>query len=201
MYEGAFEILMKGVITMDDKAMIDQLWQRKDSVLSVIGLKYGKLCHSLAIGILRSEEDAEECVNDAYMKVWETIPPNRPDSLRAYIAKLTRNISIDKLRAGSRKKRSYGEREVALDEIAEIIPGGVSPEEALNEKELARIIDSFVREQANDAKMIFIARYWSYKSVSEISRELGFSQSKVKTSLHRVRTELKEKLEKEGYGI
>ena len=89
----------------------------------------------------------------------------------------------------------------SLEEIAEIIPGGVSPEEALNEKELARIIDSFVREQANDAKLIFIARYWSYKSVSEISRELGFSQSKVKTSLHRVRTELKEKLEKEGYGI
>ena len=186
---------------MDDKTIIDQLWERSEGILSVISTKYGKLCRSLAFGILRSDEDAEECVNDTYLKVWETIPPSRPENLRAYIAKLTRNISIDRLRGAKRQKRSDGEREVALDEIADIIPGGTSPEEILGEKELASVIDAFVREQNEDARLIFIARYWSYKSVAEISRELGFSQSKVKTTLYRVREELKEKLEKEGYGI
>jgi len=186
---------------VDDKTIIDQLFARSDQVLTVISMKYGKLCKSVAYGILQSDEDAEECVNDVYMKVWDSIPPAKPDSLRAYVAKLTRNISIDKLRGAMRHKRSSGEREVALDEIAEIIPGGVSPDEALSEKELARIIDTFVREQSKDARMIFIARYWSYKSISEISRELGFSQSKIKTTLHRVREELKARLEKEGYGL
>lgn len=186
---------------MDEKMIIDKLWLRAEDVLTVVAEKYGKLCTSIAMSVTGSAEDAGECVNDVYMKLWSTVPPERPSSLKAYLAKLTRNAAIDKVRASVRQKRSGGGRDVALSELESCIPGGETPEDAFEERELAERINAFLRERDKTSRLIFIGRYWSYMSVADLAEKFGFSQSKVKSILHRTRCALKEKLEKEGYSI
>lgn len=163
--------------------------------------KYGGLCYSVAYSVLKSDEDAEECVNDAYLRVWDSIPPNRPDNFKAYVSKLVRNLSVDRLRAMTRKKRAADVRDVALSELEACLPSAGEPDEALNERELAERISALLTELESESRMLFVGRYWSYMTVDELAREFGFSKSKVKSSLFRTRVFLKERLEKEGYYI
>ena len=111
---------------MDDNIIIDQLFERQDSVLEQLQLKYGALCHNVAYSILDSEEDSKECMNDVLMKLWSSIPPDRPESLKAYLVRITRNLSIDRLRHRRSAKRN-SMCDVPLTELEACIPGGLLP--------------------------------------------------------------------------
>lgn len=185
---------------MEDVRIVELLWQRVESVLDTIRQKYGSLCFNISFSILRSREDAEECVSDTYMRVWDSVPPNRPDNLQAYLVKITRNLSIDKLRAMTRKKRGADSRDVALAELEACLPSR-SVEEEYDDRELAEAINRFLKELPSESRMIFVGRYWSYRTVAELASDFGYSQSKIKSILFRVRGDLRANLELEGYSI
>lgn len=183
---------------MDDKSIIDLLFARSDSVLEQIQIKYGALCHTVAFSILASNQDAEECQNDVLMKLWNSIPPDKPDSLKAYIVRITRNLSLDRLRyKKSRKRNSVGD--VPLSELEACISGDNSPEDKVLSDELGRIINLFLRELDSEQRFVFIARYWNYRSINSIASQLGMTNGRVKSLLFRLRGRLKEKLENEGF--
>ena len=183
---------------MEDKQIVDLYWQRSDLAISETDQKYGRYCHTIAYNICGTNEDAEECVSDTWFRAWNLMPDRRPTVLSAFLGRITRNFAINLIQAKSRIKRGGGEAVFALDELEECIPGGTNPEQALEEKELARAIGSFVSGLPKTEKKIFVLRYWYVASIDDIAKTLGFSAGKVKTTLFRTRKKLKNYLEEEG---
>ena len=183
---------------MEDRQIVDLYWQRSDLAISEIDQKYGRYCHTIAYNICGTSEDAEECVSDTWFRAWNLMPDRRPTILSAFLGRITRNFAINLIQAKNRIKRGGGEAVLALDELEECIPGGTNPEQALEEKELARAIGSFVSGLPKTEKKIFVLRYWYVASIDDIAETLGFSTGKVKTSLFRTRKKLKSYLEEEG---
>ena len=182
---------------MDDKQIIELYWERNTLAIDRTMEKYGNYCSAIARNILGSEEDAEECVNDTWLGAWNSIPPKRPEHLPGFLGKLTRYKAIDRLRAQNREKRGGGNVELALDEIAEIVPAGFSPEQNILDLELVQAINRFLTELPKETRMIFMLRYWFFADIEEISARFGFSYSKVKSILHRTRSKLRLFLQKE----
>mgnify|MGYP002581684552 CR=1 FL=1 len=164
---------------MEDEKIIALYWQRDQSAIDETDRKYGVQLRGLSYGILSDREDAEECVSDTYMAVWNSLPPQRPKRLRAYAAAIVRNLSLRRVRDRYSKKRGGGEVALVLEE-------------------LAGKIEEFLRTLSADDRRIFMCRYWGFASVAEIARKLGCPQSKVKSSLHRTRGKLQKYLTKEG---
>lgn len=183
---------------MEDARIVDMYWARSERAIDETSKKYGRYCYSIACQILADPEDAEECVNDAYLGAWNSIPPHRPAVLSTFLGKITRRISIDKWRGRTAEKRGGGEMALALDELAECVPSGHDVEREAESAELAEAIDRFVMALPIMERRVFICRYWYLDSVSDISRRFGFSQSKVKMMLHRQRKKLLAYLEGEG---
>lgn len=183
---------------MDDRELIALYFARDERALDETAAKYGGLCLSVAERLLGSREDAEECVNDAYLSVWNAIPPARPASLMAWLCKVTRNLSLKRLeRAGAAKRTAVL---VPLAELEELLPASAaapSPESG----ELARLLEAFLRQEKADARRVFLRRYFFFDSVSEIAARYSFSESRVKSMLHRTRARLREYLRKEGYEL
>ena len=184
---------------MEDREIVELFWQRKEEALAESQRKYGGLCRSVAQGILSSPEDAGEALNDALLRAWNSIPPNRPEYLDAYLAKLARRSAIDRLRRDRAGKRWSGEAALALEELEECIPGSGSAEAALEASELAELLARFLRSQLEPARQAFLRRYWYVDPLPEIAAVLGCSVSKVKSLLFRTRKGLRRFLEKEGY--
>ena len=184
---------------MEDRQIIDLLWERSEQGINEIARKYGRYCHKIAFNILADREDSEECISDTYLKVWNTIPPNRPESLSAYIGRIVRNLSLNKWEQRGAQKRGGGQICAALDELSRCIPSNSG--RSVEDVELAEIINSFLAQMEVEKRRIFIKRYWYMDSVKEISKELGFSESRVKMSLYRSRSQLRLWLEKEGVSI
>ncbi len=183
---------------MDDIMIVELFWQRDDSALSAVKEKYERLLFSVAQGILKNHEDSEECVNDTYLASWDSIPPHRPQKLGAYLSKITRNLSLKKWREKTAKKRGGGSVYLLMSELDDCIPDGRSIDEALSEKALAEIIDSFLRTLNEDERDLFVCRYFYFYSVTSLAEKFGYSKSKVKTQLMRTRKKLSIRLEKEG---
>ncbi len=186
---------------MDDQLIIDMYFNRDEQAITCTAEKYGRLLRSIAYGILRSHEDSEECENDTYMKTWNIIPPTRPNAFQAFLAKITRNLSLDRYDQMHAAKRGAGEVPLMLDELEECIPddSASSTDDGSNDEELKRILDKFLETLPSDARKIFMRRYFFGDSVNEISDMFGFGKSKVKMSLSRSRDALKSLLESEGY--
>lgn len=186
---------------MDDQLIIDMYFNRDEQAITCTAEKYGRLLRSIAYGILRSHEDSEECENDTYMKTWNIIPPTRPNAFQAFLAKITRNLSLDRYDQMHAAKRGAGEVPLMLDELEECIPdeSASSTDDGSNDEELRRILDKFLGTLPSDARKIFMRRYFFGNSVNEISDMFGFGKSKVKMSLSRSRDALKSLLESEGY--
>ena len=182
---------------IDDHNVIELYFARDERAIRETEQKYGKLCHSIARNILGNAQDAEECVNDAYVGVWNAIPPARPDDLGAFVCRVVRNLSLKRLRALSRQKCSR-EMTVSLSELEEILP-----DEAVDgrEGEVAAAISAFLRSQSEDVRGVFIRKYYFFDSVAEIAKRYGFSQSKVKSMLYHTREKLKVYLTKEGIEV
>ena len=183
---------------MEDEKIVDLYWQRSDLAISETNQKYGRYCHTIAYNICGAEEDAEECVNDTWFRAWNLMPDQRPTILSAFLGRITRSISIDRIKTKNRIKRGGGEAVLALDELEECIPGGTNPVQALEEKELEEAIGNFVAGLSRQEKLIFVLRYWHVAPVEEIAEKLQFSKGKVKSSLFRTRRKLRTYLEEEG---
>lgn len=179
---------------MQDAQIIDGLFEKDENALKQLSERFGKLCLQVAYNVLGNREDAEECVNDAYLNVWEAIPPTRPSNLRAFVCKVTRNLSLDRVKYNSARKRSSNEL-ISLSELDEKI--GFEP----NYEELGDVIDKFLRTEKPETRIIFMRRYWFLDSIEEIAMMYGYSESKIKSLLYRARGRLEKFLKKEGIDI
>ena len=184
---------------MDDLQIIELYFDRNEQAIKATDEKYGKLCLHVANNILPSREDAEECVNDTYLSVWNEIPPTRPNNFKAFICKITRNLSLKKLEAASAIKRT-STAILSLEEIEDTIPDAtVSPE--ISNEELGKIISAFLWSQSEDVRNVFLRKYWFFDSISDIAERYDYSESKVKSMLFHTRNKLRDYLKKEGYEL
>ena len=184
---------------MEDEQIVALYWERSEQAISETEAKYDRYLQKIANNILNNLDDSRESVNDTYLAAWESMPPHRPGVLSAYLAKLTRRISIDLFRYRMRAKRQASEYAVSLEELSDCVSGGDSPEEIVNAKALADAIGVYLRTQSQETQAAFLGRYYFLDPVKEIAAYLGITESKVKTLLHRTRLGLKEYLEKEGF--
>lgn len=184
---------------MEDKDILALYRARSEEALAATAEKYGALCRSVAKNILPSGEDAEECVNDAWLGAWNSIPPQQPENLSAYLARLTRNAALDRFRRERAGKRGAGEVPAALEELGECVPARGGVEEALDAQALAAAVDRFLRMQPELQRKLFLQRYWYLAPVGEIARMWGMSRSRAASVLHRTRNALKQYLKQEGF--
>ena len=184
----------KGDDDTEDQKIIDLYWNRSENAITETAVKHGRYCTSIAYGILKSREDAQECVSDAYLMAWNAIPPRRPADLGTYLGKITRNLSIDRLRTRSREKRGGGEAPLALEELEEVVAGSDSPENEAVRKELTAALNRFLAGLTQQGRYVFVRRYWYLDSLGDIAEKTGFSGSKVASMLYRLRGRLKKQL-------
>lgn len=183
---------------MDDSRIVTLFLERDEEAIRQSQEKYGGYCRAISQRILSSEQDVQECVNDVWLAAWRSIPPNRPASLGLYLGKLTRRISVDRLRDACRLKRGGGEATLALEELEECLPSGADAERAVELAELTHAVDMFLAGLPKTQRDVFVCRYWFMASTEEIRQRFGFGESKVKSMLSRTRKKLLLYLEKEG---
>ena len=186
---------------MNDNEIIELYFARSENAVSETDKKYGVFCRGLTFSILGNREDSEECVSDTYMKLWNVIPPQRPQKFRAFISRIARNLALNVLDRAEARKRGGRYGAAAYDELSESIPSPDTVDKRIDDKELAALIDSFLRSLDSEKQRIFVKRYWYLCSVSEIAEQMHISEGKVKMTLHRTRERLREFLEKEGIAV
>ena len=184
---------------MEDEKILALYWARDEKAVEETAAKYGRYCYSIAYNILTSREDAEEGGNDTYAAAWNAMPPHRPAVLSAFLGKLTRRISIDQWRRRNSEKRGGGEVPLVLEELKDCIAPEGDAQARLEGKLLAEAINGFVGTLPRTEQQVFLCRYWYLDSIESIARQFGFSQSKVKSMLHRTRGKLRTALNREGF--
>ena len=182
---------------MKDEELVGLYWMRSEDAVAATAEKYGNYCYSIAFSILHNAEDAEECVNDAYLAAWNSIPPHRPERVAAFLGKITRNVSLNRWKQYNAQKRGEGQTELALSELEECIPAKTGIEQAVEDELLTWSIEKFLYSQPRLKRNLFIRRYWYISSIQELADEYGMSESKVKSLLFRMRKKLKHHLAKE----
>lgn len=182
---------------MEDAKIIDLFFLRSEAAVTELEKKYGTACKQLAFHILNSKEDAEECVNDAYLAVWNNIPPNRPDPLRAYLCRIVRNLSIKKYKANTAEKRNSF-YDMSLEELAECIPARETVEDQWDAKELGKQLDAFLGTLDQKSRILFLRRYWFSESLAELASEFHITEHNAAVRLSRIRAKLRNYLSKEG---
>ena len=184
---------------MDDMRIIELYFERNEQAIKETDLKYGKLCHSIAYNILNNRQDSEECVNDTYVGVWNAIPPTRPNNFIAFICRITRNLSLKRLEFIKREKRS-ADVLLSFEELAAVLPDErYAPN--ISDEDIGKVISKFLRNEKEDAKNVFIRKYYFFDSIGEIAKRYSFTESKVKNMLFYTRNKLKDYLIKEGVEI
>ena len=182
---------------MTDEKIIELLFRRDERALSEIESKYKGLLRYIAGNFLSAREDVEECINDVLLNLWNTIPPERPDDLRAYVSAAVRNCAIDKLRSNKAEKRGGGFHTVS-DEFLSMLDDGTDLANELEARRAGEIINAFLAGQSEESRDIFVMRHYLGISYAEIADVFGCSEGKVKMSLLRSKKKLAEKLRKEG---
>lgn len=184
---------------MEDSRIVALYWQRDADAIKETENKYGAYCFSIADNILHSKEDAEECVNDTWLKAWNAIPPKRPGKLQLFVARITRNLSFNRYKARSAEKRGGGEMPLVLDELSECVADNITVEQTYAAKALSECIRLFVRTLPERDGNVFVRRYFFTESVSEIAKKYALTESNVMVILSRTRKKLKTHLTKEGF--
>ena len=174
--------------------IIERLERRDETAIELLKAFYGDYCYRIIYNQLCSHEETEEALNDVWMKIWSSIPPDRPSHLRAYIAKAARNTAIDYIKRNSAERRSG--ITTLLDEIAEVVPDVTGSDGFLKDT-----LNRFLRSLGSEEQRIFLRRYWYGDSIEELAGELGCSQTRIANILHRTRKKLRKHLEKEGYTV
>ena len=183
---------------MDDRDIIALYFKRAESAITETAKKYGKYCFSISNNILRNRQDAEESVNDTYLRTWNSVPPTKPNCLSAYLAKIVRNISLNRIKAKKTQKRGSGEYELAYEELASILSSPQSAEDVIDGISLKDLINRWLDTLSSEQRMTFVGRYWYFDSISTIAAKMDFSVGKTKMLLLRLRNDLKDVLESEG---
>jgi len=184
---------------MEDEELVRLFWDRDERAIRETDLVYGKKLHILADRILDSFEDAQECVSDTYFKTWSVIPPQKPNFFYAFLAKICRNICLNKQQWASASKRK-ADMVALTSELEACIPDTRSQQQ-IESEELGQILSAFLDSISRESRMIFLRRYWFGDEVKEIALRYGISESKVKTQLHRTRRKLRDYLGREGIAI
>ncbi len=182
---------------MLDEEIIELFFERSELALDELKAKYGRACLQTSYNILGDYCDAEECVNDSYMGVWNAIPPAKPDPLLTYVLKIVRNVSLNRYHKNHAQKRdcSY---DLAVEELTDFLAAPDTVEATLETKELTKVIEAFLEEQKPLNRVIFVRRYWFYDSYMQIAKRTGLSEKNVSVKLTRIRTKLKDYLEERG---
>ena len=180
---------------MEDDNIIELYWTRSENAIEETHKKYGRYCHTIAYNILYSNESAEECVNDTYVNAWNSIPPNKPKSLKYFLASIVRNLALNRYGYNNAQKRS-GTADVIVDEFCECTADkSVHIEDEFAVREA---INAFLKSLNKQTRIIFMRRYWYFCSVNEIAESEGLSVNNVKVILYRTRNKFRTFLEKEG---
>lgn len=182
---------------MDDEQIIELFFERSEQAIAELSKKYGTVCSRVAANILNNVHDAEECVNDAYLGVWNTIPPQRPNPLCSYVCRVVRNLALKKYHANTAQKRN-SLYDVALEELAACLPSASSVEEDVDAKQVAGYINSFLETLDRESRMLFVRRYWYADSIEELAKLLRTNKHTVSVRLSRIRKALRKYLIKEG---
>lgn len=184
---------------MDDKKIVSMFWDRDENAIKVLENKYGSDLIKLSYRILNNIQDAEECVNDSYLNVWNSIPDARPDFLFSYVARIVRNLSINLLKRNTSYKRGGNDTSILLSEIEECIADKETVESYIESKELSKLIDEYLHTIKSQQRIMFVQRYWYAERIKEIAKIHNCSIKKVESVLFRTRKNLKKFLEKRGY--
>ena len=183
---------------MDDASIVALFWERSESAIREAEARYGAYCSAVAGRILNDPEDTRECLNDLWLAAWRSIPPHRPDDLRTYLGKLARNLAVSRWRENHRQKRGGGETALALEELADCVPGGDEPDRLLEAEALRESLNRWLAGLSLRERQLFVNRYFYVWTVPEIAEKAGVSRASVSTSLYRLRKRLRAHLEKEG---
>lgn len=186
---------------MEDEKIIDLYFSREEQAITETDKKYGRYCAAIAFNVLHSHEDTEECVSDTWLRTWNAIPPEKPDCLRAYLGRITRNLSFTRWQTQNAQKRGSGHTQLLLSELAECLPGGNNAQEHLDAQLLTQTIEAFLRTQKCENRQLFVRRYYYGDSVKRLAGLFGMKENTVKLRLFRVRNELREALSKEGVTV
>lgn len=184
---------------MEEKRIVDMFWARDEEVLLFVREKYGNLCRAIAHRLLGNAEDVEECENDAYLALWNAIPPARPDSLTAYLGRVVRNIALNRFDRRQAQKRG-GEMAVLLSELGEIATAD-TVEDTFDSAQVTAHIAAFLREETAENRWLFVRRYWHGDPLSTLARQSGHSENTLKVRLFRQRERLRAYLQKEGVAV
>lgn len=183
---------------MDDEAIIELFFDRSEQAIQELDEKYGKVCHSLAYNILHSRQDAEECVNDSYLGLWNAIPPARPNPLLAFLSRIVRNLSLMRYHADNTIKRGGGTYTVALEELEGCLYSSHTVEGDMEEQELVQLIEDFLETLSPENRVLLIRRYWFSDSYEEIAVRMGLSEKNISVRLTRIRKQLRYYFEERG---
>lgn len=181
---------------MDDLKIIELYWERNENAIIETENKYGRLLYKISFNILSNNEDSKECVNDTYIRIWKSVPPERPRSLTAYLGRIIRNISIDYLKQNRAQKR-YSGGDLLLSELEDCIPSRNTVWGEMENKALSRLISDWLNTLPKEDRILFVRRYWYGDSVKELASAIGMTPSKLASRMYRLRSNLKDFLEKE----
>lgn len=186
---------------MEDSRIIDLYFARNEQAIAATREKYGGYCTAVAGNILDAPEDIEEVLSDTWLRVWNSIPPQKPDNFKLYLARIARNLAFDRFRTQSREKRGGSQVILALEELSHCIPSPSHPGKEWEIRELTAAINAFLSTLNHRDRVIFLRRYFYTQSFEEIAGICGISQGAVRTALSRTRKKLKQYLEKEGFDL
>lgn len=182
---------------MEDSQIIDLYWQRSEQAIAETAQKYGSFCFTIAENILSIREDAEECVNDTYHHAWNAIPPQRPSLLRPWLGRIVRNLSINLWNKNHAQKR-YAGMDLLLHELEDCVPAPQTVQQALDERELASLMERWLQALPQEDRMLFLRRYWYGVPLQELAAQQGMAPGKLAGRMYRLRKSLQSVLEKEG---
>lgn len=185
---------------MEDSRIIELFFERSEQAIIELSDKYGAVCSKIAFHILNNKQDTEECVNDAYLGVWNTVPPQKPDPLLSFVCRVVRNLSVKRYHANTAAKRN-SIYDAALDELENCFPSSASVEDAFNAKETARVIDGFLATLSQENRVLFVRRYWHSDSIDDLARLFQTNAHNISVRLSRIREKLKKHLIKEGVSL
>lgn len=182
---------------MDDRKLTEMLFARSEQAIEALSDRFGGRLYATAYNILNSREDAQEAVNDTYLALWNAIPPAKPDPLEGYVHRTGRNIALKKLRFLRAQKRS-SQYDVSLDELSAVL-SGEALEDTLDARALGQAIDCFLTGLPKQSRILFLRRYWFGDSVKQLSMDFSLSENAISVRLSRIRNQLKQYLQKEGF--
>ena len=186
---------------MEDTQIVQFYWDRDERAIPATADKYGNYCTAIAKNILGNPEDAEECVNEPYMRAWNSMPPHRPNVLSAFLGKITRNVSLNRYKQNTADKRGGGEVPAVLEEIAELVSDTDSVEQEVDRRELVKAIDAFLERLPTEKRSLFLCRYWYFDSVSNLASRFGMTENHVSVTLNRLRLKLHNYLQERGFDL